>query len=122
MRTAGHDVLHDCDCVVPVPLHPWRRLRRGFNQARDLAQDLDRPVVDALWRVRATRPQMSLSGAARRMNLRGAFVASPFVDLNDRVVVLVDDVRTTGTTLDRCAKVLRRAGAREVRALTIAIA
>ena len=120
MRTAGHGVLRDCDCVVPVPLHPWRRLHRGFNQARDLAQTLDRPVVDALWRVRMTRPQMSLSGAARRMNLRGAFVGSPFVAVDDRIVVLVDDVRTTGTTLDRCAKVLRRAGAREVRALTVA--
>ncbi len=51
---AGRPLLEDCDCVVPVPLHPWRRLRRGFNQARDLAERLDRPVADALWRIRAT--------------------------------------------------------------------
>jgi ComF family protein len=131
MRDAGQPVLQDCDCVVPVPLHPWRRLRRGFNQARDLAERLDRPVADALWRVRATPSQMALPAGARRTNLRGAFVVSPFcvrgaplygAPIHDRVVVLVDDVRTTGATLDECAKVLLRGGAREVRALTAALA
>ena len=131
MRDAGQPVLQDCDCVVPVPLHPWRRLRRGFNQARDLAERLDRPVADALWRVRATPSQMALPAGARRTNLRGAFIVSPFhvrgaplygAPIRDRVVTLVDDVRTTGATLDECATVLLRGGAREVRALTIAIA
>jgi ComF family protein len=123
MREAGRKVLADCDCIVPVPLHPWRRLRRGFNQARDLAERLDRPVVDALWRVRATPSQMSLGAAARHTNVRGAFAMKiRAAALDDRIVVLVDDVRTTGATLDECAKVLRRAGAREVRALTIALA
>jgi ComF family protein len=121
MRGAGRQVLADCDCVVPVPLHPWRRVRRGFNQARDLAERLDRPVVDALWRVRATPSQMSLGAATRHTNVRGAFVVSPFHPVA-RCMVLVDDVRTTGATLDECAKVLRRAGAREVRALTVALA
>jgi ComF family protein len=131
MRDAGRPVLQDCDCVVPVPLHPWRRLRRGFNQARDLAGRLDRPVADALWRVRATPSQMALPAGARRTNLRGAFIVSPLcvrgaplygAPVRDRIVVLIDDVRTTGATLDECAKVLLRGGAREVRALTIAIA
>jgi ComF family protein len=122
MRDTGRALLDDCDYVVPVPLHPWRRLRRGFNQARDLAARLDRPVVDALWRVRATSSQMTLSADARRTNVRNAFIASPFTDIPDRIVVLVDDVRTTGATLDECAKVLLRSGACEVRALTIAMA
>ena len=138
MREAGRGVLEDADCVVPVPLHPWRRMRRGFNQARDLARQLDRPAVDALWRVRATPPQMSLDAHARRTNLRHAFVLSPLCGagplarlggadpsgprIRDRVIVLVDDVRTTGSTLSACAKVLVDAGAREVRALTIAAA
>ena len=122
MREAGRRVLDGCDCVVPVPLHPWRRLRRGFNQARDLAQRLDRPVADALWRIRATPSQMALHADARRTNVRGAFVASPLVTVDDRIVTLVDDVRTTGATLDACAQVLLQAGAKEVRALTIAIA
>ena len=134
MRDAGRAVLEDCDCVVPVPLHPWRRLRRGFNQARDLANRLDRPVAGALWRIRATPSQMALDAGARRHNVRGAFLVSPLIALDlrgallygapieDRIVTLVDDVRTTGATLDECAKVLLRGGAREVRALTIALA
>jgi len=122
MRDAGQPALHGCDCVVPVPLHPWRRLRRGFNQARDLAQCLERPVADGLWRIRATSSQMALPADARRTNLRGAFMISPRVTIDDRIVTLVDDVRTTGATLDECAKVLLRGGAREVRALTMAIA
>lgn len=127
LRAAGADVLGDADCVVPVPLHPWRRLRRGFNQAADLAGHLDVPVVHALWRARATAPQTGLTAAARRRNVRDAFRLSPFLSRATRAafadeptVVLVDDVRTTGATLDACAEVLKRAGAREVRALTVA--
>jgi len=122
MHGAGQALLRDCDCVEPVPLHPWRLLRRGFNQARDLAERLDRPVADALWRIRATPSQMALHADARRTNLRGAFMLSPLATIDGRIVTLVDDVRTTGATLDECAKVLLRGGAREVRALTIAIA
>jgi ComF family protein len=122
IRDADRSVLEDCDYVVPVPLHPWRRMRRGFNQAGDLAKRLDRPVVDALWRIRATTSQMALPADARRRNIRGAFLCSPFARVEDHVVVLVDDVRTTGATLDECATVLLEAGAREVRALTVAFA
>lgn len=127
LRRAGLELLADADCVVPVPLHPWRRLRRGFNQAADLARGLDLPVVHALSRWRPTTAQAGLSAAARRRNVRGAFVVSPLrsrachaATVVDRVVVLVDDVRTTGATLDECARVLKAAGAREVRALTVA--
>jgi len=133
LRDAGSVILQDCDCVVPVPLHPWRRMKRGFNQARDLATHLERPVVHALWRLRATPPQMALDANARHLNVRGAFVVSPFTCgarldgarlplLDNRIVALVDDVRTTGATLDECAKVLLTAGAREVKALTVALA
>lgn len=127
MRNAGADLLRDADVVVPVPLHAMRRLRRGFNQASDLARRLDHPVVNALWRVRATSPQAGLTAAGRRRNVRGAFRLSPFLSrsaqaryVDNRIVVLVDDVSTTGATLDACARVLKRAGAREVCALTAA--
>ncbi len=127
LREAGHDVTTDASCVVPVPLHAWKRFRRGFNQASDLAAELGPPVVHALWRTRATRAQTGLTATARRKNVRGAFTLSPFISkrtrdslLVDRVVVLVDDVRTTGATLDACATALKAAGAREVRALTAA--
>jgi ComF family protein len=123
LRDAGADVLRDADFVVPVPLHLWRRLRRGFNQSAELAKQLDAPLCHALWRTRATVPQTGLRPAQRRRNVRKAFRLSPLVDrtrLENACVVLVDDVRTTGATLDACARVLLDAGAREVRALTAA--
>lgn len=126
-REAGVDLLNDAACTVPIPLHPWRRFRRGFNQAADLAASLNLPVVHALRRSRLTAPQTGLTAAARRANVRGAFSLSPFMSrrtrtsmLVGRIVVLVDDVRTTGATLEACALVLKNAGVREVRALTVA--
>jgi ComF family protein len=123
IRRECGEVLREADLVVPVPLHPWRRLRRGFNQAEELASHLGPPVCRALWRIRATRPQAGLQPAQRRRNVRAAFRASPFVrrgHLEGARVVLVDDVRTTGATLDACARVLAVCGAREVRAVTVA--
>ena len=127
MRSAGSDLLRDAHCVVPVPLHPWRHFRRGFNQAADLARRLGPPMGHALWRMRATSSQSGLTAAARRRNVGGAFKLSPLLSktgqerlLGDRIVVLVDDVRTTGATLNACAEVLLAAGVREVRALTAA--
>jgi ComF family protein len=123
MRDHGELLLRDADCVVPVPLHPWRRLTRGFNQAEELARRLDLPVARALWRRRVTVPQTGLRPAERRRNVRAAFALSPLgrrERLHGRCVLLVDDVRTTGATLDACARVLKAAGAREVRALTVA--
>jgi ComF family protein len=131
MKAHGRDVLDGADCVVPVPLH-WRRRRaRGFNQAADLASHLGLPVCDALRRVRGTRPQVELPAAQRHRNVRGAFViagsrwqkrrgAEVRRAIRRRAVVLVDDVSTTGATLVACARVLRAAGAGEVRALTVA--
>lgn len=123
MRMAGADILSDVDAVVPVPLHPWRRVRRGFNQADDLARRLGPPVMRVLWRVGATRSQTGLTSSDRRRNVRHAFVMSPLAAgaVSGRVVALIDDVRTTGSTLEACATVLKRAGAREVRALTVAL-
>jgi ComF family protein len=127
MADAGAALLNDADCVVPVPLHPWRHISRGFNQAADLAATLGPPVVNALWRHRLTRSQTGLVAAARRRNVRDAFRISPLLTrrrvdryVRDRIIVLVDDVKTTGATLDACARTLKDAGAREVRALTAA--
>jgi ComF family protein len=128
MRDGGAPVLDGATVVVPVPLHPFRRLARGFNQAADLAAQLPLPCAHVLRRVRATAPQEQLGAAARRRNVHGAFAMSVrhrgdrarFIE--GAVVVLVDDVRTTGSTLEQCAVTLRAAGAREVRALTVAMA
>jgi ComF family protein len=119
--------LEGAHCAVPVPLFAWRRLRRGFNQADDLARQLGLPVVHALWRVRHTSSQTGLAQVERRRNVRGAFRLSPLLSkeargrlLRDRVLVLVDDVMTTGATSNACAEVLIDAGAREVRVVTLA--
>jgi ComF family protein len=123
-----HDAaLADARCVVPVPLFPWRRLQRGFNQAADLAARLDLPVVHALWRVRPTTTQTGLTAAERRRNVRGAFRISPLLSrdrrasfIDGQIVVLLDDVMTTGATSNACAQVLMDTGAREVRVVTLA--
>jgi len=127
LSAAGTTVLDGADLVVPVPLHPRRQRQRGYNQAADLAARLPLPSVDALVRVRFTRSQTDLPAARRHANVRDAFgIRRSWLSgdagqlVTRRVVVLVDDVSTTGATLEACAQALWRAGAREVRALTIA--
>ena len=121
MREHGADVLAGAQWLVPVPLHASRRRQRGFDQAEDLARHLGLPVRRALRRVRATRSQTSLPAAQRHRNVRGAFATTrQAADLIGAIIVLVDDVSTTGATLDACAHALKRAGVAEVRALTAA--
>jgi ComF family protein len=107
--------------LVPVPAHPRRRRRHGFNQAATIARSLGAatglPVSDRLRR-RSTPPQVGLERAARLANARGSVSARPG-HAGGRFV-LVDDVYTTGSTLDACAAALREAGAHEVNAVTFA--
>lgn len=128
MRREGAIVLVGADAVVPVPLHPWRQWQRGFNQADDLARGLGLPVWRALRRVRGGIPQANLPVDARQANAEGAYAVAwreqwrpqRWRRLEGATVVLVDDVLTSGATLNACARVLRGAGARQVRALTAA--
>jgi ComF family protein len=120
MRASGADLLAGADLAVPVPLHISRRLLRGFNQASDLARGLGIPVVHALRRTRNTGSQADLPAARRHANVRGAFRLARRQDVRGVCVVLVDDVSTTGATLDACARTLIDAGAREVRAIIAA--
>ena len=121
MKSRGAGVLSGAAAVVPVPLHPARRRERGFNQAEDLARQLGLPVVNGLRRVRRTSAQADLPAAKRHGNVKGAFAARRNSRLlAGKIVVLIDDVSTTGATLDACARVLKDGGAREVRALTAA--
>jgi len=124
MQSRCAAVLDGADCLIPVPLHSSRRRARGFNQALDLARQLSKagpPVRQVLRRIRATPTQTGLPAAQRHRNMRHAFAPawrerSPHGD----VVVLVDDVSTTGATLEACARVLKEMGVREVRAVTAA--
>ncbi len=120
LRAHGADVLAGADAVVPVPLHRRRLRARGFNQAAELAAHLGLPICYALRRVRATPSQTDLPAAERQANVREAFALARRIDVSGRCLVLVDDVSTTGATLEACARVLREAGARDVRAVTAA--
>jgi ComF family protein len=120
MRDACEEILNGADLVVPVPLHARRRRARGFNQAADLARHLGLPVVPVLRRRQATPSQTDLPASRRHANVRQAFALKRTADVRGLCIVLVDDVSTTGATLEACARVLVNAGAREIRAVTAA--
>jgi ComF family protein len=128
LARAGAELLIDADLIAPVPLHRFRLLKRGYNQAailaHALAEEAGLPLIpDLLQRRRATASQQGLSGRARLANVTaGAFRVHPWQRqrLRDRRVVLIDDVLTTGATVGACARVLRRAGASRVDVLTLA--
>ncbi len=123
---AGRELLADADLLAPVPLHRRRLMWRRFNQSAALAsavgQQTGIPVEPALLeRSRATQSQVGLSRAGRRRNVRGAFRLSvPKHQVAGRRIVLIDDVLTSGATVEACARVLRRAGAARVDVLTLA--
>jgi competence protein ComFC len=127
IRSLGReeDLWSGLDAIVPVPLHPAKERRRGFNQARSLARRLAQrtrvPLVHKhLQKVRPTPAQTSLEARDRGTNLKGAFRVRKPSAVAGKVVLLVDDVCTTGSTLGECSRTLRLAGAREVRAVTVA--
>src|SRR5262249_42869792 len=106
----------ECDVVVPIPLHPSRLWWRGFNQAALLgsatAPKLKKPIdLHSVARRKQTTPQTSRDHDERRRNVRRAFVVTRPAKIRNRRILLVDDVMTTGATVDECARVLMAAGA-----------
>ncbi len=127
LARAGAELLAEAHCLVPVPLHPARLFHRRYNQSALLAHAIARvtgkPVLsDALQRTRNTPTQGALSRSARLANVRGAFRMRPrrVANIRDRRIVLVDDVMTTGATVEACAAILVAAGAAHVDVLTLA--
>lgn len=110
------------DLLVPVPLHPRRLRRRGFNQALLLAQNFPEVSLarEILVRKRPTLPQVTLNPQERHSNVKGAFLVPDPAALAGRSVLLVDDVYTTGATVKECSRTLRKAGAENVEVLTVA--
>lgn len=113
------------DALVPVPMHPTRKRLRGYNQserlARVVARELSLPLeTRCLVRARPTRPQVGLSGKSRQTNLHGAFAVPHPAGVTGKTLLLIDDVTTTGATLNECAATLTSAGAQAVYALTLA--
>jgi len=123
MVRAARGLLTPDAVLVPVPLHRWRLWRRGYNQAALLARAVGKlgavPVsVDALVRTRATAMSKGMTRTQRATNVRGAFAVARPAAIVGRAVILVDDVLTTGATVEACTRALRKAGAARVDVLT----
>lgn len=116
---------HSLDLLIPAPLHPQRLRERGFNQALLLVKELSHRAgipyrKTILQKKKPTIPQVNLSGTEREKGLRGAFQVIGKEELLGKSVLLVDDVYTTGATVNECSKVLLRGGAERVNVLTLA--
>lgn len=118
-------VLSQESIIIPVPLHKARQRVRGFNQSLLIAEALGAKLGipaqdDILRKIRRTKPQMELLREERLKNMAGAFAVSGSASVRNRTIILLDDIKTTGTTLEEAARVLRDAGAKRVWAITVA--
>ena len=127
LRRSGEGLLEGNPLIVPVPLHRRRLMARRFNQSAELARTMARETClayrpDVLLRIRPTRQQVGLDAGERHSNVRGAFrvPVESKPDLTQKRVLLIDDVHTTGATLEACARALRRAGAAHIDCVTFA--
>lgn len=112
------------DVIIPVPVHPSRRRMRGYNQAEILAEKLGAALQtevcsDLLIRIKKTKPQKELDDAKRLKNLSEAFVVSEKVPRRYRTVLLVDDIYTTGSTMEACSRKLKAAGVHRIYCISI---
>ncbi|MEP6343931.1 MAG: ComF family protein [Maricaulaceae bacterium] len=127
LKRAGRHFLQDTDVIIPVPLHPYRLRKRRFNQAALLGRALSRIISvpqesRSLLRVKQTDSQDGKSASGRRRNMQGAFSVPEVRQelVSGQNIVLIDDVLTTGATVEACARTLKRAGAARVDVLTLA--
>ena len=126
MNIAGKDIFkNEIDLIIPVPLHYTRLLKRKYNQSAILATELAKLKnievnLKCLKKQKITIPQVQCSGRERKKNVKGSFCVTDFNAVKGKRIVLIDDVYTTGATILECAKVLKKAGAKSIDALTIA--
>ena len=119
------DELRSADIITPVPLHWYKKFRRGYNQSELLAKEVSsfylKPLVtDGIYRKKHTRPQVALKRPERIRNLSGAFALKKPEQFSGKKILLIDDVSTTGETINQCAKLLKEAGALRVYGLAFA--
>jgi len=126
LKQAGAALLSRTDIMLPVPLHRMRLIKRRYNQADIIGRELATHYPDILYypdglhRVKNTVSQGHKKAADRKRNVFRAFQVNPTYNFEDKTILIIDDVYTTGATLNECAKMLYRAGAKEVNCLTLA--
>ena len=126
MLLAGKDIFEaGVDLIIPIPLHYFRLFKRKYNQSAILTSELSKLTkIEADYKsfvkTRSTQPQSECSGKKRITNIKNAFTVKFPENIKGKRILLIDDVYTTGSTLRECAKVLKKAGAKSVDALTIA--
>lgn len=127
MLRAGADLLGEADYIIPVPLHPKKIRMRKFNQAALLAHEISKKsdvkyIAEGLIRTRHTVPQKGLNKKERYKNISGAFaIGDRYLDkFAHKNIIIIDDIFTTGSTLNECARILKNAGAAKVNVITIA--
>ncbi len=127
MYNKCRDQIDDADIIIPVPLHPKRLLRRRYNQSALISNHINRlsgvdTIPDLMSRKKNNVPQASLSKKERLQNVKGAFsIKKKYINiLQNKNIILIDDVMTTGATVSECAKVLKKSGASKVEIITLA--
>ena len=120
-----HMALPQDGVLVPIPLHKTRERIRGFNQSLLIAQALGERIgmavqCDVLRKIKKTIPQMELRREERIKNLANTFAVADALSVRGKTIVLVDDIKTTGSTLEEAARVLKEAGAKRIWAITVA--
>ncbi|MDI6736754.1 MAG: ComF family protein [bacterium] len=124
LKEQQEDLISRIDFLIPVPLHRKRFNSRGFNQAQLLCDYIEKhlnlPVILDLQRIRWTTPQMNLGRSERLQNIKGAFEVKNKDTISGKQILLVDDIFTTGATVNECSRVLIKAGAKQVSVLTLA--
>ncbi len=125
MSASGKKIIEKSDIIIPVPIHLTRMLKRKYNQASLLAKYLSKlnnipAFYTCLLRTKATISQGHLSPRARKLNIKEAFKCSKSINIKGKTILLVDDVFTSGATVEECSKVLKQAGAKQVMVLTFA--
>lgn len=121
-----YSFLKKYDIIIPIPLYRKRKWERGYNQteliAKELAKDLKLTLESKiLKKIRDTKKQSTLTKTERTKNVKGAFDLNDIAKLKDKKVILFDDIYTTGSTLNECSKLLRKAEVKEISILTIAV-
>ena len=128
-KSIDRDFFCDADFIIPVPIHKKRYKRRGFNQAELLAKYLCKELslsnvkkpTKLLKRTKYTKPMAELAPSLRKISIKDAFSLNSNINIADSTIIIVDDIYTTGATLDECAKILYENGAKKIKYATLSM-